>query len=223
VLRRLALLLLAALALAAAPLAPGDAAGVLGAQRTRVQVQVPSSERLAVEGPQVRAVGILSDARLHDLMRNGFPTRLHFRLELWSDEGIVNDLRGTREWEVIVRYDALDRTYKVYESVGNRGGLVGRSAQLADAREVAERWTPVPLIPRRKGRYYYSVVLDVETLSLGDLDELERWLRGELRPAARNPVRAGNALTRGARTLVARLLGGERAQYQDRSDRFHVR
>ena len=214
---RLALSLLAALLLAAAPPAR------LGAQRARVEVQLPLRERLAADGPQVRATEALADAQLHDLIRNGFPARLHFRVELWSDEGIVNDLRGTREWDVIVRYDALDRTYKVYQSIGERGGLVARSAQFTDARAAAERWTPVPLVPRRKGRYYYTAVLDVETLSLSDLDELERWLRGELGPAVPNPVKAGNALTRGLRTLVARLLGGERTQYQAKSGRFEVR
>jgi len=215
---RLALSVLTALLLAAAPPARLDA------QRARVEVQLPARERLATDGPQVRATEALADAQLHDLIRNGFPARLHFRIELWSDEGIVNDLRGTREWDVIVRYDALDRTYKVYQSIGERGGgLVARSAQFADARAAAERWTPVPLVPRRKGRYYYTAVVDVETLSLSDLDELERWLRGELGPAVPNPVKAGNALTRGLRTLVARLLGGERTQYQAKSGRFDVR
>lgn len=218
---RLLLPLLAALLLAAAPAAMPAR---LEAQRARVEVALPPRERLATEGPQVRAAEALADAQLHDLIRNGFPARLHFRIELWSDAGIVNDLRGTREWDVIVRYDALERTYKVYQSIGERGGgLVARSAQYADARAAAERWTPVPLIPRRQGRYYYTVALDVESLSLSDLDELERWLRGELGPAVPSPVRTGNALTRGLRTLVARLLGGERMQYQATSGRFEVR
>lgn len=216
--KRLASSLLAALVLAAAPPAR------LEAQRARVELALPARERMATDGPQVRAANALADAQLQDLMRNGFPTRLRFRLELWSDQGFVDDLRGTREWEVIVRYDALDRTYKVYQSIGDRGGgLIARSAQFADAREVAERWIPVPLVPRRKGRYYYTVVLDVETLSLSDLDELERWLKGELGPAVPDPVKAGNALTRGVRTLVARLLGGERTQYQAKSGKFDVR
>lgn len=215
---RLALSLLAALLLAAAPPARLDA------QRARVEVVLPLRDRIGSDGPQVRALDALADAQLHDLIRNGFPARLHFRIELWSDEGIVNDLRGTREWDVIVRYDALDRTYKVYQSIGESGGgLVARSAQFADARAAAERWTPVPLVPRRKGRYYYTVALDVESLSLSDLDELERWLRGELGPAVPSPVRTGNALTRGLRTLVARLLGGERMQYQGKSGKFEVR
>ena len=212
--------LLAPLLLAAAPLAPS---GRLAAQRTRVEVMLPARERQATDGPQVRATNVLGDASLHDLMRNGFPTRMHFRLELWSDDGFINDLRGAREWDVIVRYDPLDRTYKVYEGTGDRGGLVARVAGLAEAREVAERWNTVALIPRRAGRYYYTVALDVETLSLGDLDELERWLRGDLGKVGSNPVKAGNALTRGLRTLVARLLGGERSQYQTRSGRFEVR
>ena len=217
--RRLALSLAAVVLVAAAPLVPAR----LAAQRARVDVALPAAERQSVEGPRVRASNVLADASLHELMRSGFPARLHFRLELWSDDGLVNDLRATREWDVIVRYDALDRSYKVYESIGDGGGLVASVPQFPDAREVAERWTTVPIIPRRRGRYYYTVALEVETLSLSDLDELERWLQGELRPGIRDPRRAGNALTRGLRTLVARLLGGERSQYQTRSGRFEVR
>lgn len=216
--RRLALAVLATLALAASP------AREAGAQRARVEVALPPRDRLTTEGPQVRATSVLADRQLQELMRSGFPTRMHFRLELWSDEGFVNDLRGTREWDLIIRYDPLDATYRVYELVGRSGGgLIGRSPRIEDAREIAERWRPIPLVTRRRGTYYYTVVLDVETLSLSDLDELERWMKGELQPAVRSPLRTGNALTRGMRTLVARLLGGERAAYEARTGKFEVR
>lgn len=216
--RRLPLPLLVALALAVAP------ARAAVAQRTRVEVALPARDRLTTEGPQVRATGVLGDRQLQELMRSGFPTRMRFRLELWSDDGVVDDLRGTREWDIIVRFDPLDRTYRIYEVVGKQGGgPVGSAPAIAGARELVERWRPVPLVTRRRGRYYYTVALDVETLSLTDLDELERWLRGELQPAGVNPVAAGNALTRGFRTLMARLLGGERAVYDARTPKFEVR
>lgn len=209
------------LLLAGAPLAPASA----GAQRRAgVEVVLPPRERLADDGPTVRAVSVLRDDAMRDLVRSGFPARLHFRVELWSDEGWVNDLRATREWDVIVRYDALDATYRTYLVLGDQSpALIGRSARYEDARDVAERAMPAPLVPRRPGKYYYLAVLDVETLSLGDLDELERWLRGELKPAIRRPGRTGGAIARGAGTLFARLLGGDRRHYDARSPGFTIR
>jgi hypothetical protein len=51
---------------------------------------------------------------------------------------------------------------------------------------------------------------------------VERWLRGELRPAVRGEKNPGTALTRGVRTLVVRLLGGEKRHYEARSGTFRL-
>jgi hypothetical protein len=67
---------------------------------------------------------------------------------------------------------------------------------------------------------YYNAELEVEMMSVNDLDELERWLRGELRPAARGERNPGTAVTRGVRSLVVRLLGSENRRYQARSGTF---
>ena len=63
-------------------------------------------------------------------------------------------------------------------------------------------------------------MVDVETLSLNDLDEVERWLRGELRPAVRGRRNPGTALGRGLRTLAVRLLGSESRHYEARTGTF---
>jgi hypothetical protein len=60
----------------------------------------------------------------------------------------------------------------------------------------------------------------VEALSMTDLEELNRWLRGELQPTVRGQRSAGTALTRGIRSLATRLLGGERREYSERSPSF---
>jgi hypothetical protein len=72
----------------------------------------------------------------------------------------------------------------------------------------------------RGRRSYYNVVVDVETLALSDLDEVERWLRGELRPAVRGRRSAGTALGRGAKVLAERLLGGQTRHFEVRSETF---
>jgi hypothetical protein len=65
-------------------------------------------------------------------------------------------------------------------------------------------------------------VLDVEALSVSDLDQLERWLRGELRPAVRGRSNPVNAISSGVRTVVTRVLGGERRHYRRRSGTFRA-
>lgn len=207
-----------ALALASGVAAPPSVA----AQRPGVlELQLPARGAQLVEGPLVRSVGVLADNQLRDLLRNGFPARLHFRVELWSVGGVLNDLEGATEWNVVVRHDPLDKTYRVARFAGDRVAQLGRYRDLPAAQQVVERVYRAPLVPRRRGRsYYYAVVLDVETLSLTDLDEVERWLKGELRPAVRGRRNPGTALTRGVRTLMVRLLGGEARRYELRSATF---
>ena len=195
------------------------------AQRSaRVQIQLPAAELRAVEGPHVRALRVLSDSRLRDLLRNGFPARLHWRVEVWSTRGWFDDLKGTVEWDVIVRYEPLERRYEIVriDAEGNPTPL-GRTENFANVEAIIERPQQVPLLPpRRRDRVYYNVALDVEMLSVSDLDEVERWLRGELRPAVRGERNPGTAVTRGVRTVVAKLLGAEKRHYEERSGRFEV-
>ena len=81
-----------------------------------------------------------------------------------------------------------------------------------------ERPSRVPVRPRKQeNRQYYIGVLDVETMSLTDLDEVERWLRGQLSPAVRGDGNPGTALGRGIRRMFVRLLGAERRNLQARS------
>ena len=71
-------------------------------------------------------------------------------------------------------------------------------------------------MPEREGaRYYYNLTLDIEALSVSDMDQLERWLRG-----ARSGGTAASALGSGVRTLMLRMLGGERQHYTGRSATF---
>jgi hypothetical protein len=74
----------------------------------------------------------------------------------------------------------------------------------------------------QSNRQYYIGVLDVETMSLTDLDEVERWLRGQLQPAVRGNGNPGTALGRGIRRIFVRLLGAERRNLQARSRTFIV-
>lgn len=208
--------------LIAAVLATGTPAGhpLLAQGRPRLELVVPAQASPRVEGPEVRGINVLADRDIRDLLRNGFPARLHYRVELWSTSGWFDDLEGGTEWDVVVRYDALDRSYRLARLQGDEVTTLGRFDQLRDAERALEQPFRAPLVARGSRRYYYRAVLRVETLSLSDLDEVERWLRGELRPAVRGQRNPGTAITRGVRTLFIRLLGGEKREYEVRSATF---
>lgn len=195
------------------------------AQRSaRVEIELSPAALRGAEAPRVRALRVLSDARLRDLLRNGFPARLHWRVEAWSTRGWFDDLKGAVEWDVIVRYEPLERRYEIVriDAEGNPTPL-GRTETFANVEAIIERPQQPPILPpRRRDRVYYNVSLDVEMLSVSDLDEVEQWLRGELRPAVRGQRNPGTAVTRGVRTVVAKLLGAEKRHYEERSVRFDV-
>ena len=183
-----------------------------------IVVAPPSQQRVA--GPLVSARGVLDDKDLQERLQNGFPARLHFRVELWGTGKFFNDQEGAREWDLVIRYDALDKVYAVVRAQDARVSVLGRFDKLSDAQETAESPTRVSLVPRHDDRYYYIVRLDVETLSLSDLNEVESWLQGDFNPAVRGDKAAGTAIGRGLKALFLKLLGGDKRQYERRSVTF---
>lgn len=192
-----------------------------GAQKPQVQIVLPDKAVLAEEPPWVRSGGLLSDGPMKDLLVNGFPARLHYTMERWATGGWFDDIKATGEWDVVVKYDALGKRYHLFRAVANRATEVGNYATLDEAQEILDAPFRAPIsVPRRGQRSYYNLVLDIETLSLTELDEVEQWLRGEMRPAVRGKKNPGTAVSRGVRTLMLRLLGGEKRRYEARSGTF---
>jgi hypothetical protein len=76
--------------------------------------------------------------------------------------------------------------------------------------------------PTRAGRYYYTAALRIETLSVSDLAELERWLQGELGPAVSGDRSIPGAVVEGAKRLMIRVLGLPTKHLDSRSVRFRV-
>lgn len=201
------------LTIAAAP-------GLAGAQEPDIEVRLPAPGARATESPFTRTSGLLR-APMSDLMRSGFPARIRYKIERWAAGGWADDLRATREWNVIVRYDQLAGVFKVVRVFRGTAAALGESPTIAGADSIVARLTRTPMPPPRRGeRSYYTLSIELEMLSLSDLDELENWLRSEFRPAVRGERNPGTALTRGIRTLVVRLLGGEKRRYEARSPTF---
>ena len=189
----------------------------------QLEVLLPPPERRGIEAPAIRSVGLLTDARTRDLLHHGFPARMHYKLELWTTEGWFDEMLQRREWDVIVRYIPLDRRYVISRIDGETVTTLGSLGELAEVQTLLDRpYRPSMRAAPPGDRVYYNAELDVEMLSVNDLDELERWLRGEFRPAARGERSPGTAVTRGVRSLVVRLLGSENRRYRVRSGTFRV-
>ena len=210
--RRLAVIL--AIALAGAPPAAR-------AQRAHVDVLPPPLNAWAEDQPSVSSVGLLADASMRDLLSNGFPARLHYRLERWVSGRWFDDLKAAFEWDVILKYDVLGKKYQVVRVVNSKSESLGEYASVTDAENAVEAPYKVGIsLPKKGQRGYYNLLLDVEVLSLTDLDEVQRWLKGELKPAVAGKRNPGTAVGRGLRTLVVRLLGGEKRHYEARTGAF---
>lgn len=187
----------------------------LHAQTVHVDLVLPSSADLATDPPAVRTVGVLAAGRTAKLIQNGFPARLHYKLERWAAGTFVNHIKTTAEWEFIIQYDPLGKTYKLIRATNRNATLLGEYTDLEDADAKLAEPYPAPISPPKRGeKSYYTLSLTVEAMSLSDLDEVQRWLRGELRPAVRGRRNPGAAVSTGLRTLVVRILGGERVVYQ---------
>ena len=199
------------------------AAPVHAQKRPRLEVVAPPQNAWGDLAPSVSSSGLLSDAAMRDLLANGFPARLHYRLERWQAGRWFDDLKAAFEWDVILKYDVLGKRYQVVRVVNNKPESLGEFPAVDDAEGAAEAPYQTSIsLPAKGKRGYYNLLLDVETLSLSDLDEVERWLRGELKPAVSGKKNPGTALGRGVRTLVVRLLGGEKRHYEARSGTFRL-
>ena len=146
---------------------------------------------------------LLRDPELADAVHSGLPVRVRVRLELWRDR-LIDEITGSQSWNSILLYDPLDRRY-IVRGLGSSPSHRFIS-ELAVALVALERAPPIVLRPGRPGRYYYTANIEVETLSLSDLEELERWLQGAMQPAVAGERSIAQAVGEGAKRLLIRVL-----------------
>lgn len=199
--RALAALIAIALTLPAASLA------AQGSQRFAVRAEPGGGVRVHT-GP------LLEDRGLRGALESGLPLRFHLRVELWR-KGFFDRLSGVGEIDLALVHDPLDGGYLVEDGRRER-----RFPDLAAAVASLQAALAPTMRPSRGGRYYYLGTLEVETLSLSDLDELRRWLRGEVQPAVEGLSSPARAVERGLGRLFVRVIGLPSRKYEDRSSTF---
>jgi hypothetical protein len=208
---------------------------LLGARAPNLAAQEPQAVRLLVtltqdssprgaRAPLVRSENLLvPGSRWLLALRSGLPVRLHYRVEVWrSRDGWFDNFDRQVEWDVVVRHEPLLDQYTLLTIVGSRrqerryATLDALGAALAFAYQINVR-------PEQEGSYYYAGLLQVSTLSDSDLDELERFLAGDLGQSDQGDESFGDALGRGATRFLLRLAGLPSLRLEARSPRFVVR
>lgn len=203
VLRAVALALLVALL-------PGTA----GAQDAApLEVEISSERGRAA----VRLGDVLAESSLQDALHAGLPLRIEIRTQLWRD-AFFDDLEGQARWRASVVFDPLDRRYVL--AFPDRTDDERSFPTLAELRRNLPRTLEPDLTPSEEGRFYYLSRIEIETLSLSDLEELRRWLRGDLAEALAGETDVSSALERGLRRTVVRLLGMPARRFETRSETF---
>jgi hypothetical protein len=190
------------------------------------QVGVAQSPALTVtlqnSIPRVRSTGLLADGKFVGLMRSGFPLRLHYRLELWKVRASWFD-QFVREvsWDAVARNDPLADDFVLIR----QGGSVSRYAapeELSAALDIPYTVTLQPGASSGGGRYYFIARLEVTTLNDTDLQELSRWLSGDVGPVVSGEGNFGEALARGAQRVLVRLAGLPRQRLEARSPTIRI-
>ncbi len=223
--RAVGVALVACLATGATPARVHAQAANEAPARPTLSIALPADTLLAQRGPTVQATHMLMGERIRELLLAGFPARFHFRVELWTEGRFFFDhLERATEFDMYARYLPVERTYEVLQVQDDRAMSLGRYVDVADAERALARPILAPIVaPRIGATMYYQASLVVEALSARDLDEVSRWLQGDVEPGITGKANPASIVSRGLRTLASRLLGGEKLEYESTTDRFRVR
>lgn len=124
---------------------------------------------------------------LDEALRSGLPARVEVELVAYERRSALFD-RSVREasWEVRVVFDLLDERYRV---LGEDGERLLDAAGLSEVEEfvtAVEEW-PLCLVSdlETERPHYLGVEFRIEPLSIDEVRDLERWLRGNVRDGRR--------------------------------------
>ena len=201
----------------------GEAQGSPAPAAVRLTVRLADPATGGAQAPVVRSEHLLDDGRWLGTLRSGLPVRLHYAIGVWRSRGGWFDAFERQVgWDVVLRHEPLLDQYTVLTVVGGRARerryatVDALSAALAFAYQVTVR-------PSLAGRYYYTASLEISTLSDSDLDELQRFLEGDLDDVAHGSGGVGDALGRGATRFLLRLAGLPSLRLEVRTPTFEVR
>jgi hypothetical protein len=194
----------------------------LSARPARVAAQDGADEPLYLSvrsdgSPEIRIGDLLDEGGLTRALHSGLPLRILIVAELWKD-GFFDSQKGRAEWRATVVYEPLEERYRV--ATGGQGAVEVVADSLPEVRRILQDHFDLPLRPREDGRYYYLGEVEVETLSLSDLEELQKWLQGDLASVVSGEGKVEDAVGSGVRRMLVRMLGLPARRFRVRSPTF---
>lgn len=168
--------------------------------------------------PLVRTHDLLTGSPWISLLREGLPVRLSYRLELWKSKNAwFDDLLQHVEWDVVIRWEPVHFEFSVrtVTSSGTRERRYATAEALASALGSTYR---IAIQPSAQGTHYYVTSLTVSTLSDSDIEELERFMRGD--GTEDEDETLGGVIGREVTRLLLRMAGLPSIRLEARSRRF---
>jgi len=181
----------------------------------------PPAEPSGARRARVQVKDLLVDQRWLGALDQAFPIRLSFEMEIWRSRQVgPDDYQRTAQWSILIQRDLLEDQYLVTRIL-NSGPEQFRFAN----RDSLARWiggiNEVDALPQGNGTFYYNFKLKIATLSDQEMEDLERFLRGETKTP---PQQERSSLMRTLRRFIARLGGGlPLEELEKRTDQFAVR
>jgi len=127
------------------------------------------------------------DEELDRALRSGLPARASVELVLWEQRSGLWDREVVRDqWQVSVVFDVVDESYTVFDEGGR---LMLETVDLAEVEVFVSGIDLMPLCELEEidsGRsHYLGMRFTIEPLSVEEVRDLERWLRGNVRDGSR--------------------------------------
>jgi hypothetical protein len=180
--------------------APADSAP----RPPRLTVAISRDSAGALSGALVRTERLMADGVAAGALRQGFSARFAYRVGLWRDGRLLDREERSAAWENVVLLDPVAGRYELIRGTGG----VERFASLDGLDTALAVPAMVELAPAQPdARYYVVAAVEMTMLSVSEVEEIERWLRGDLGRAVTERGDIGDALGRGARLVLVRLSG----------------
>jgi len=116
-------------------------------------------------------------------LERGFTVRIDYTIELWKSRTLWFDKLETQEQvQCELNYDILNRIYKC--TIGRTDKIEPRKeSELSKVIEWATKIDSLEILTRQeldlRGHYYYTIKTDIATLTMQDIQDLQRWLEDD--------------------------------------------